>query len=47
MLSLQRMVKALVWCQVVLWSARLWKKYAVLFQKIERMAVGGTYESQV
>ncbi|KAG5400196.1 hypothetical protein IGI04_014803 [Brassica rapa subsp. trilocularis] len=37
-------IKALVWCQIVYWSARLWKKYAVLFQKIEKMAVGGTYE---
>ncbi|KAF3515729.1 hypothetical protein DY000_02062767 [Brassica cretica] len=45
-LSLQRMIKALVWCQIVYWSGRLWKKYSVLFQKIEKMAVGGTYESQ-
>ncbi|KAG5391797.1 hypothetical protein IGI04_021760 [Brassica rapa subsp. trilocularis] len=40
------MIKARVWCQIVFWSARLWKKYAVLFQKMERIAVGGTYESQ-
>uniref|UniRef100_A0A0D3CXJ3 Uncharacterized protein n=1 Tax=Brassica oleracea var. oleracea TaxID=109376 RepID=A0A0D3CXJ3_BRAOL len=40
------MIKARVWCQIVFWSGRLWKKYAVLFQKIEKMAVGGTYESQ-